>query len=154
MGYRSPSDPRRRNLTKQAWLDLGFKRAELLKPRAEDNRLANLKQNQSEDTEGQKSDFRSYDTLTEAADYAGVSRDTAAKYKRVMSDAPDEIKQKVRTGDTFRDLLEGWGFWTAPGGEILTAPRPERFETGEPPVWEKATGGKATDPKTSVLSDN
>ena len=68
----------RRNLTKQAWLDLGFKRAELLKPRAEANQKAGLKQYQ-DDPAFQESEKRApVNTVKEAADYAGVSVDTAA----------------------------------------------------------------------------
>ena len=65
----------RRNLSKQAWLDLGFKRAELLKPKAE----ANKGKRTDLSPELDKGDFEPVDTIKEAADYAGVSRDTAAK---------------------------------------------------------------------------
>lgn len=86
----------RRNLTKHAWLDLGFKRAELLKPKAEANKGARTDLSQKSDT---GSEFEPVDTLQEAADYAGVSRDTAAKYKRVMSDADEDLQEAVRSGE-------------------------------------------------------
>ena len=96
----------RRNLTKQAWLDLGFKRAELLKPKAEANVREGASSHKGNQYTGmepyQKSDkppIQPVDTLQEAADYAGVSRDTAAKYKRVMADAPEETREKVKSGE-------------------------------------------------------
>ena len=90
----------RRNLSKQAWLDLGFKRAELLKPRAE----ANLREGGRIGGEGgkpcQKSDkaLDAVDTLQEAADYAGVSRDTAAKYNAVIREADEDTREAMRSG--------------------------------------------------------
>jgi ParB family chromosome partitioning protein len=95
----------RRNLTKQAWLDLGFKRAELLKPKAEANkasaaRKARAAKAGNESLLSQESDTTEpVDTLQQAADYAGVSRDTAAKYKKVNESDNKEVKEKVRTGE-------------------------------------------------------
>jgi phage N-6-adenine-methyltransferase len=85
----------RRNLTKAAWLELGFKRAELLRPRAEAN-------------QGKRTDLfhesekglEPVNTVKEAADYAGVSVYTASKYKKVMVEGDDDLKESVRTGDT------------------------------------------------------
>lgn len=88
----------RRNLSKQAWLDLGFKRAELLKPRAEANR-AEFHGNQYTSGQSQESDkVQPVDTLQEAADYAGVSRDTAAKYNAVIREAEDETREAMQSG--------------------------------------------------------
>lgn len=83
----------RRNLSKQAWLDLGFKRAALLKPKAKDNqgRRTDIFQ------ESEKS-YKPVNTTKEAANYAGVSVDTAAKYKKVMTAAPEETKKEVQEG--------------------------------------------------------
>jgi site-specific DNA-methyltransferase (adenine-specific) len=88
----------RRNLTVQQKLDIGFKRAELLRPKAEEN----LRQSPGRGKKGyQKSDkvLEPVDTLGEAADYAGVSRDTASKYKKIQESADDVLKEKVAAGE-------------------------------------------------------
>ena len=90
----------RRNLSKQAWLDLGFKRAELLKPRAE---AARLEGNSRGGKSSQESDttydaVEHIDTLQEAATYAGVSRDTAAKYNAVIREADGGTREAMQLG--------------------------------------------------------
>lgn len=84
----------RRNLSKEELLKLGFKRAELLRPKAEENKGKRTDLFQ----ESEKGSFEPVNTTAEAAKYAGVSIDTASKYKKVMAEAPEEIKKEVSTG--------------------------------------------------------
>lgn len=94
----------RRNLPVTIKLELGFKRAELLAPKANANK-GGWKGNQytkPEEAESQKFDkqpIETVDTLKEAADYAGVSRYTAAKYKKILTSENEKVKEKVKSGE-------------------------------------------------------
>jgi len=95
----------RRNLSKEALLELGFKRAELLKPKAEENlreggRIGGEGGKPCRNSDKALPPIEPVDILKEAATYAGVNRDTASKFKKVMDSDNDEIKEKVRTGET------------------------------------------------------
>ena len=94
----------RRNLSKHALLNLGMKRAELLEEKAKENqRIAgeSFGENHPKEEGFQKSEkaLNPINTTKEMADYAGVSIDTASKYKKVMREAPEEVKQEVRGGE-------------------------------------------------------
>ena len=88
----------RRNLTRQQALELGFKRAELLRPKAEANLHISPGRNGNPTLDKVLPITEKVDTTQAAADYAGVSRATASKYKKVMEVAPEETKQEVLTG--------------------------------------------------------
>lgn len=88
----------RRNLPKAKLAELGLKKAALLEQRARENQLSGLKKGDSTPV-NQKSDKReTVDTLKEAADFAGVSRDTVSKVKKVLSSDDEEVKEDMRTG--------------------------------------------------------
>jgi len=93
----------RRNLSKNDLLKLGMKRAELLEVKAKENQKSageNFGENHPKEEGFQISEkaLNPINTTKEIADYAGVSIDTASKYKKVMNEAPEEIKQEVQEG--------------------------------------------------------
>ncbi len=77
----------RRNLTTQQKLDLGMKRAELLEEKAKENLSMGGGDKKSDDYKSgfQKSEkaIEPINTTKEIADCAGVSIDTASKYKKL-----------------------------------------------------------------------
>ncbi|MDA3958384.1 ParB/RepB/Spo0J family partition protein [Oceanispirochaeta sp.] len=88
----------RRNLSKSDMLKLGMKRAELLEEKAKEKQQE-YHGNQYESAPFQESEkVQPINTTKEMADYAGVSIDTASKYKKVMNEAPEQIRQEVNAG--------------------------------------------------------
>jgi len=89
----------RRNLKPGAWAELGLKRSALLEEQAKANQRAR-KGDQPGASSQTLDNLQPIDTLTEAAKYSGVSRATVAKAKKVYDSDNEELKQKVRTGET------------------------------------------------------
>lgn len=88
----------RRNLTVQQKLDIGFKRSRLLKPKAVEN-MKVRKGNQTGATIQISEKLEPVNLTAEAAKYAGVSTDTASKYKKIQESNNDELKEKVAAGE-------------------------------------------------------
>jgi len=88
----------RRNIPKHALIELGFERAKLLKPKAEKNMSAR-KGNQPGASFQESEKLEPINTVKEAADYAGVSVDTAAKYKKVTESGDTNTKAKMESGE-------------------------------------------------------
>lgn len=84
----------RRNLSKQQKLDMGMKRAKLLEVKAKQ------KEHERKTTfqKSEKSSLPTYNTTKELAGFAGVSVDTASKYKKIQESDNKEVKEKVREG--------------------------------------------------------
>lgn len=90
----------RRNLTPAQRLEMGFKKAGLLAPKAK----ANLKQAGKQHGRGKPcptldNPIDPIDTIQTAAEFAGTSRATASKYKKVVEKADTETKTAVLKGD-------------------------------------------------------
>jgi hypothetical protein len=94
----------RRNLSTAQKLTLGYRLAEMTRARAEANRLSNLKQNQTDDTESANLHNREpVDTTAAAAKIAGVSRRTASKFRFVQVHAEDDLRDHMESGDVSID---------------------------------------------------
>lgn len=89
----------RRNLSKNDLLKLGMKRAELLEAKAKENQSAGGGDQKSGFQKSEKA-IEPINTTKEMADFAGVSVDTASKYKKIMNEAPEEVKERVQSGTT------------------------------------------------------
>ncbi|WP_319477004.1 MULTISPECIES: hypothetical protein [Marispirochaeta] len=70
----------------------------MLEEKARENQIAGLKQGNDKPVSPTLDKRESIDTLQSAADYSGLSRATIAKAKKVFTEAPDELKEEVRTG--------------------------------------------------------
>ena len=73
-----------------------MKRAELLEEKAKEylqrSPVAGFQKSEK------LSEQEKINTTKEMADYAGVSIDTASKYKKVMNEAPEETRKEVQEG--------------------------------------------------------